>query len=138
MARDLLNQMLHIDANTRITIDDIKDHRFFTHEWQTPEKTAEIYWQKVKSKTLADPPYKPNPLKYRYLLQNSYDLKSNLEASSPSIETRKLQKSNSKSNVEKPKDREDSPEAEVKISNSPAKLGTLFGDYTITRVNREF
>ena len=37
-----------------------------------------MYWKKVKSKTLADPPYKPNSLKYKYLLQNKYDMVSNV------------------------------------------------------------
>ena len=37
-----------------------------------------MYWQNVKSKTLADPPYKPNPMKYKYLLQNTYPEKSNI------------------------------------------------------------
>jgi hypothetical protein len=37
-----------------------------------------MYWDKVTNKTLADPPYKPNPMKYKYLLQNTYPEKSNL------------------------------------------------------------
>jgi hypothetical protein len=39
--------------------------------------------------------------------------------------------------LEQRKDAENLPCAEVEINNSPAKVGTLFGDFTITRVNRE-
>ena len=39
------------------------------------------YWQKIRAKTFQEVPYKPNPLKYAYLLQNDYPTVSNLQKS---------------------------------------------------------
>lgn len=61
-ARDLLQQILVLEPNLRLQFKDIKQHKFF----------ADIDWKKVANKELEPVPYKPNPLKYRYLLQNSY------------------------------------------------------------------
>lgn len=61
-----------------MSIPEIKEHRFFVQDWQSQDKTPELYWSKVKAKQVSDPPYKPNPLKYRYILHNKYPEKSNL------------------------------------------------------------
>lgn len=47
-----------MEPNLRISFTEIKDHRFF----------SEIDWKVVENRTLEPVPYKPNPLKYRYLL----------------------------------------------------------------------
>ena len=57
-ARDLLQQILVLEPNLRLQFQDIKQHKFF----------ADIDWKKVAKKELEPVPYKPNPLKYRYLL----------------------------------------------------------------------
>jgi serine/threonine protein kinase len=62
VARDLLQHILTIEPNLRISLTDIKEHRFFAHN----------DWSRVKSKSMGPPPYKPNPMKYRYLLANKY------------------------------------------------------------------
>jgi len=60
--RDLLSQILVVEPNLRLSIEDIKSHKFF----------SEIDWKKAAKKQLEPVPYKPNPMKYRYLLQNTY------------------------------------------------------------------
>lgn len=72
-ARDLLSQVFVMDPEMRPSIDTIKKHRLFL-----TDKPAD-YWAKIQSKTLMEPPYKPNPLKYAYLLQNEYPTISNLD-----------------------------------------------------------
>ncbi len=69
--RDLLQQIFVLDPNLRITIADIKQHKFF----------ADVDWRSVESRKLEPVPYKPNPLKYRYLLQNKYESVSNVTTS---------------------------------------------------------
>ena len=56
----------------RPSIDALKKHKLFTQD-----KPAD-YWQKIAAKSAQEVPYKPNPLKYSYLLQNEYPLVSNL------------------------------------------------------------
>ena len=71
--RDLLNQIFIIEPNLRLNIDGIKKHRFFSSN-----KPLD-YWTQIQSKKFQEVPYKPNPLKYQYLLQNKYRQISNLE-----------------------------------------------------------
>lgn len=56
----------------RPSIDHLKHHRLFMKD-----KPVD-YWQQVASKTFGEVPYKPNPLKYSYLLQNEYPVSSNI------------------------------------------------------------
>ncbi len=56
----------------RPPIDALKKHKLFTQD-----KPAD-FWQKIAAKNAQEVPYKPNPLKYSYLLQNEYPLVSNL------------------------------------------------------------
>ena len=58
LTRDLLQRIFVLDPNLRITIQDIKEHKFF----------SEIDWAVAEKRQLAPVPYKPNPLKFRYLL----------------------------------------------------------------------
>jgi serine/threonine protein kinase len=70
--RDLLQKIFVLEPNLRINLDGIKKHRHFT-----VNKPAD-YWKLIVDKTAQEAPYKPNPLKYQYLLQNKYKLISNL------------------------------------------------------------
>ena len=56
----------------RPSIDHLKHHRLFMKDMPAD------YWQQVASKTFGEVPYKPNPLKYSYLLQNEYPVSSNI------------------------------------------------------------
>jgi hypothetical protein len=47
-----------LDPNLRISIADMKQHKFF----------ADIDWQAAELRHLSPVPYKPNPMKYKYLL----------------------------------------------------------------------
>ena len=68
----MLNQIFVNEPNLRINLDGIKKHRFFL------SNKPNDYWQKIANKSFQEVPYKPNPLKYQYLLQNKYKLISNL------------------------------------------------------------
>jgi hypothetical protein len=46
------------DSNLRINIEEIKKHKYF----------SDIDWVKAGNRKLEPVPYKPNPMKYRYLL----------------------------------------------------------------------
>jgi hypothetical protein len=59
---------LNKDPNQRPLWEDIKAHRYFYG----------INWEKAKKKEL-ETPYKPNPMKYQYLLQNKYEEISSLD-----------------------------------------------------------
>ena len=41
------------------------------------------YWTQIQAKSFQEVPYKPNPLKYSYLLQNEYPNISNLHKPPP-------------------------------------------------------
>ena len=58
----------------RPSIERLKQHRFFMKNNPTD------YWQQIAGKTFGggEVPYKPNPLKYSYLLQNEYPITSNI------------------------------------------------------------
>lgn len=75
--RDLLTQIFVTEPNMRITLQGIKQHKFFTQD--------KDYWRQIKNKEINNVPYRPNPLKYRYLLQNKYETVSNLTAE-PALE----------------------------------------------------
>ena len=71
--RDLLQCILVVDPNQRITVKEIMKKAFF----------REVNWERVRAREISATdgdyiPYKPNPNKYRYLLQNSYEQISNL------------------------------------------------------------
>jgi len=71
--RDLLQCILVVDPNQRITVKEIMKKAFF----------REVNWERVRAREISAAdgdyiPYKPNPNKYRYLLQNSYEQISNL------------------------------------------------------------
>jgi len=57
----------------RPSIETIKMHRLFM------EMKPANYWQQIQSKSFQEVPYKPNPMKYSYLLQNEYPTISNLQ-----------------------------------------------------------
>ena len=61
-ARDFLTQIFVSDPERRPSIDKLRKHRFFMQE-----KPAN-YWAAIQSKSFQEVPYKPNPLKYSYLL----------------------------------------------------------------------
>jgi hypothetical protein len=46
----------------------MRNHKFFN----------EIDWRDAESRRLQPVPYKPNPMKYKYLLSNKYDQLSSL------------------------------------------------------------
>lgn len=71
--RDLLQKIFVSDPNLRISIADMKQHRFF----------QDIDWTLVERRKLEPVPYKPNPSKYKYLLQNSYKQVSSLHPHQP-------------------------------------------------------
>ena len=72
-SKDFLTQIFKADAEMRPTIDTLKKHRMFMQD------KPNDYWAKILAKNFQEVPYKPNPLKYAYLLQNSYPEVSNLE-----------------------------------------------------------
>ena len=78
----------------------------------------DIEWENMRNKNISpdDVPYKPNPNKYRYLLQNEYEQVSNLTRPG---------------NITSP-DQVTEPDS----ASSPKKR--LLGDFTIYKVNREF
>lgn len=68
--RDLLQQIFVLEPNLRISIENIKQHKFF----------SDIDWLLAEKRRLEPVPYKPNPMKYKYLLSNKYDELSSLDA----------------------------------------------------------
>ena len=75
IAREFLSQVFLSDPEMRPSIDKLMKHRLFM------ELKPADYWQKIRAKTFQEVPYKPNPLKYAYLLQNDYPTVSNLQKS---------------------------------------------------------
>lgn len=78
----------------------------------------DIDWEAMRNKKIdpEDIPYKPNPNKYRYLLQNEYEEVSNLiRAGNPT-----------------------SPEQVTEPGSASSPKKRLLGDFTIYKVNREF
>ena len=73
ITRDLLNQIFQSDPEMRPTVEKLKKHKLFMQE-----KPSD-YWQQIANKAYQEVPYKPNPLKYAYLLQNNYPVVSNLQ-----------------------------------------------------------
>lgn len=57
-ARDLISQILVYEPNLRLSIEDIKAHKYF----------ADVDWSEVADRRMEPAPYKPNPFKYKYLL----------------------------------------------------------------------
>ena len=51
----------------RISIEDIKEHKYF----------QEVRWKELKERQWGDIPYKPNPMRFKYLLANQYETKTN-------------------------------------------------------------
>ena len=102
--RDLLSQILVLEPNLRLSISDIKQHKFF----------ADIDWKVAEKRGLEPVPYKPNPLKYRYLLLNKYNSISNISGEQLSDGMQE-----SPSRVESPKK-------------------SVLGDFTMYKVNKEF
>ena len=68
--RDLFQCIFNVEPNLRISLKDMMKKSFF----------KDIDWDKIRRKDI-DPesiPYKPNPNKYKYLLDNQYEPTSNL------------------------------------------------------------
>jgi hypothetical protein len=57
--RSLLSQILVLEPNLRLSISDIKKHRYF----------ADIDWEKTKNRKLEPVPYIPDPDRYREVLK---------------------------------------------------------------------
>ena len=66
--RSLLSQILVLEPNLRLSIADIKKHRYF----------AEIDWEKAKNRKLEPIPYVPDPERYREVLKEEHEVISNL------------------------------------------------------------
>jgi hypothetical protein len=99
----------------RITFKDIIKKSFF----------RDLDWESIRKKDI-DPdeiPYKPNPNKYKYLLENNYEETSNLV---------RLQPGTSASIPGQTPCTVNEPES----ASSPKKR--LLGDFTIYKVNKEF
>lgn len=79
-------------------------------------------WEKIRNKEIDDDsiPYKPNPNKYRYLLENQYDSTSNLMRLQPQTATSLVGQI---------------PEEPESASPKPKRL---LGDFTMYKVNKEF
>eukprot|EP00347_Sterkiella_histriomuscorum_P015976 403354976 len=107
-ARDLISQILVLEPNLRLSIQDIKQHKYF----------ADINWDQVIEKKLEPAPYKPNPLKYRYLLQNKYPKISSIQGILPQDGENLL--------AQLPQNKVDSPKKSV------------LGDFTMHKINKEF
>ena len=62
---EMVQSCLITDPEKRLSINEVMESKFF-------ENTD---WQKVKSRTFEsnEIPYKPNPMKFMYLLGNKYD-----------------------------------------------------------------
>lgn len=58
-ARNLLSQILVLEPNLRLPISEIKKHKYF----------ADVDWTSVMNRKLEPVPYKPDPDKYKYLMQ---------------------------------------------------------------------
>ena len=69
-----------------------------------------------------EPPYKPNPMKFRYLLQNNYETLSNLGT---------ITQSNNDDNPLK-------MAADPGSACSPSPKKRMLGDFTMYKVNKEF
>ena len=67
LAIDLLQQILVQEPNLRINWDEIRNHKFY----------SDVNWSDVEHKKQKSVPYKPNPMKHKYLLQNTYPLLNN-------------------------------------------------------------
>uniref|UniRef100_A0A7S3CPC5 Uncharacterized protein n=1 Tax=Strombidium rassoulzadegani TaxID=1082188 RepID=A0A7S3CPC5_9SPIT len=112
--RDLLQCIFSVDPNMRISINEVMKKSYF----------KETNWEQVRAKKFDpdDVPYKPNPNKYRYLLQNKYPEMTNLDSS------------------QAPPGGPQAPGAQPPNSealfSSPKK--SLLGDFTILKVNKEF
>ncbi len=71
IALALLSQIFQHEANLRLGWDRIKEHGFFMFNKPTD------YWEKIAEKKFQKVPYLPNPMKYKFLLENKYEPVSN-------------------------------------------------------------
>lgn len=62
--RDLISSILVLEPNLRPTFKDLMHHRFF----------GDINWDQVRSRALEPVPFRPNPEKFKELLDNEHDL----------------------------------------------------------------
>lgn len=141
-AKDLLQQIFVQEPNLRLSLGDMRNHRFF----------SEIDWRDAETRQLSPVPYKPNPMKYRYLLSNKYEQLSSLATATPSHQEKRratltstqmetttpesLDASENTTNVELEKVPV-SKNATTVRNESPTKRN-LLGDLTIYRINKEF
>ena len=60
------------EPNLRLSLSDMRQHKFF----------SDVDWRDAENRELQPVPYKPNPMKYKYLLSNKYEQLSSLQAQS--------------------------------------------------------
>eukprot|EP00353_Schmidingerella_taraikaensis_P010032 CAMPEP_0185574492 /NCGR_PEP_ID=MMETSP0434-20130131/5946_1 /TAXON_ID=626734 ORGANISM="Favella taraikaensis, Strain Fe Narragansett Bay" /NCGR_SAMPLE_ID=MMETSP0434 /ASSEMBLY_ACC=CAM_ASM_000379 /LENGTH=498 /DNA_ID=CAMNT_0028191095 /DNA_START=2150 /DNA_END=3646 /DNA_ORIENTATION=+ len=111
VTRDCLSQIFQSDAEMRPTIEALKKHRMFMQD-----KSSD-YWAKMLSKSYQEVPYKPNPLKYSYLLQNEYPIVSNLTKKKPNAP---VSRSETPAQGHKPLDAAQHPEGSQGADNGAA------------------
>jgi hypothetical protein len=59
LARDLMENIFKTEPTLRISLQQIKEHKFFVGKLDSAD-----YWNDVCMKQVGEVPYKPNPLKY--------------------------------------------------------------------------
>ena len=64
-----MQQIFVQEPNLRISLENMKHHKFF----------ADVDWQAAAKRQLSPVPYKPNPMKFKYLLNNPYEKVSSLQ-----------------------------------------------------------
>ena len=98
----------------------MKQHKFF----------QEIDWTLAENRQLTPVPYKPNPMKYRYLLQNTYPIISSIKKEHNSITP--IEETGETKEI-----KEEAKKVTTQRFDSPTKRN-LLGDLTIYRINKEF
>ena len=140
--RDLLEKILQTEPNMRISLAQIKEHKFFA----TKDPTQ--FWREVCSRSgdRMHTPYKPNPLKYQYLLSNKYKVSSNTDAPS-AVKTNPLYDFEDEMNqleemdqkLQQQQDKNVVSTALAKANRaSPKKALNMLSNFAMQRVNKEF
>ena len=114
--RDLLQCIFNVEPNLRISVKEMTKKSFF----------KDMDWESIRNKQQdpEDIPYKPNPNKYQYLLDNEYEEVSNLYRGQPGTA------------ASMPGQTPLTANEEPGSASSPKKR--MLGDFTIYKVNKEF
>ena len=131
LARDLLKSILMVEPNLRLTIDGIMKKPYFKEfDW---DRIRDRDWRYEMMSDASgshdddgkfgqnvEPPYKPNPNAFKYLLNNNYELISNLDGINDNSPSPLIAKEPNSGGT----------------AGSPRKR--VLGDFTMYKLNKEF